>query len=82
MMSLTDGSSSHIPNAKRNMKAFGSFANAPPAALWFDKQFPPFVNFDQESASLALIFIALNLFNHFSSSPHLRRPFSLFRVFG
>lgn len=50
MISLTDGSASHVPNAKRNMKAFGSFANAPPAALWFDKQFPPFVNFDQESA--------------------------------
>ena len=49
MMSLSDGSTPHIQNAKRNMKAFGSNANAPPAALWFDKQFPPFINFDQES---------------------------------
>jgi hypothetical protein len=46
MMSLTDGP---VRSTKRNMKAFGSFANAPPAPLWFDKQFPPFVNFDQES---------------------------------
>ena len=69
-MSLTDGSASHAPSAKRNMKAFRSFANAPPAALWFDKQFPPFVNFDQESACSRLFFISLDLlFNCFSPVP-------------
>ena len=68
-MSLTDGSASHAPSAKRNMKAFGSFANAPPAALWFDKQFPPFVNFDQESACSRLFFFSLDLFNCFPPVP-------------
>ena len=45
----TDGSAPRVQNTKRNMKAFGSRVNAPPAALWYDKQFPPFVDFDQES---------------------------------
>ena len=62
-MSLTDGSTSNVPSAKRNMKVFGSFANAPPAALWFDKQFPPFVNFDQESACYFL-FLLTYLYNN------------------
>ena len=50
IISLTDGSTPRIQNTKRNMKAFGSCANAPAAALWYDKQFPPFINYDQESA--------------------------------
>ncbi|KAF8969130.1 hypothetical protein BDZ97DRAFT_1754747 [Flammula alnicola] len=33
---------------KRNMKAFGSSASAPPAALWYEKNFPPFVDYDQD----------------------------------
>jgi len=33
---------------KRNMKIFGSSATAPPATHWYEKNFPPFVNYDQE----------------------------------
>jgi hypothetical protein len=55
MTSSTDGTATLVQNTKRNMKAFGSCANAPPAALWFDKQFPPFMNFDQESMYSFLI---------------------------
>jgi hypothetical protein len=67
MTSLIDTAMPRVQNAKRNMKAFGSCADAPPAALWFDKQFPPFINFDQESlctrlshsSRLVLIFLLL-----------------------
>ena len=54
IISFTDGSTPRFQNTKRNMKAFGSRANAPPAALWYDKQFPPFINYDQESAWASL----------------------------
>ncbi|KAF8803154.1 hypothetical protein BYT27DRAFT_7260466 [Phlegmacium glaucopus] len=33
---------------KRNMKAFGSSAAAPPATLWYEKNFPPFIDYDQD----------------------------------
>lgn len=48
IFSSTDGPGPRI-QTKRNMRAFGPRANAPPAALWYDKQFPPFINYDQES---------------------------------
>jgi hypothetical protein len=72
MMFLTDGSTSHIQSTKQNIKAFKSCVNGPPAALcqWFDKrQFPPFVNFDQESACSRFIFISLSLSNCFLTVP-------------
>ena len=56
---VTDGSAPRIQNTKRNMKAFGSCANAPPVALWFNKQFPPFVDFDQESECIHIIVVSL-----------------------
>ncbi|KAF8811493.1 hypothetical protein BYT27DRAFT_7208441 [Phlegmacium glaucopus] len=33
---------------KQNMKAFGSSAAAPPATLWYEKNFPPFIDYDQD----------------------------------
>ncbi|KAF8148180.1 hypothetical protein B0H34DRAFT_803025 [Crassisporium funariophilum] len=33
---------------KRNIKASGSSASAPPAALWYEKNFPPFVDYNQD----------------------------------
>jgi hypothetical protein len=47
------------------MRAFGSCANAPPAALWYDKQFPPFINYDQDSTCpcfILFLFVCLTLF--------------------
>jgi hypothetical protein len=44
-----------IQNTKRNMRAFGSCANAPPAALWYSKQFPPDIN-------TLFLFVCLTLF--------------------
>jgi hypothetical protein len=69
MMSFIDTSTgtSRVQNTKRNMKAFGSCANAPPAALWFNKQFPPFINFDEESVYTNFIFIFLGLSDFFFS---------------
>ena len=34
---------------KRNMKLFGSLATAPPATFWYEKNIPPYVNYDQDS---------------------------------
>ena len=39
---------------KRNMKLFGSLATAPPATFWYEKNFPPFVNYDQDSTCTRL----------------------------
>jgi hypothetical protein len=53
--SLADGSSQPQATSKgrkRNMKAFGSSAAAPPAALWYEKNFPPFIDYDQDSMYL------------------------------
>lgn len=50
-------SQSAVPSTtKRNMKAFGSRTNIPAAAMWFEKQFPPFIDFDQDSKCLLSFF--------------------------
>lgn len=49
---LIDGpSQSQVPpdNRKRNMKLFRSSATSDPATHWYEKNFPPFVNYDQDS---------------------------------
>jgi hypothetical protein len=54
---LIDGSSQpqvSPERRKRNMKIFGSSASAPPATHWYEKNFPPFVNYDQDSKSSQL----------------------------
>ena len=81
MICFTDGSVPRNQNTKRNMKAFGSRADALPAALWFDKQFPPFVDFDQESECNHIRLIYISLTDCFLFSPDLRRAFSPLRVF-
>ena len=68
MMSFIDTSTTRVQNSKRNMKAFGSCENAPPAAICFDKQFPPFINFDEESMWTLFILIFFGLSDFFPIS--------------
>jgi hypothetical protein len=35
---------------KRNMKLFGASKVAPPPVLWYQKNFPPFLDFDQDGS--------------------------------
>ena len=35
---------------KRNMKLFGVSKVAPPPVLWYQKNFPPFLDFDQDGS--------------------------------
>jgi hypothetical protein len=81
MTLITDGSSSHVHNTKRNMKAFGSSANTPPAALWFEKQFPPFMDFDQDSMCFLLLLCFKVLSDTFCASPYLRCSFPFLHVY-
>ena len=36
------------------MKAFGPAAAAPPATLWYEKNFPPFIDYDQDGKFVVL----------------------------
>ena len=67
---------------KRNMKLFGSSATAPPATRWYEKNFPPFVNYDQDSMWFYLIvsFLMHIFILSENISSHIWCQFSTFHV--